>query len=207
MFKALSLTLSAAAILFAGAPAFAQALVGQPAPDFESADILHDGAPFKLSEHKGETIVLEWTNHDCPFVKKHYETDNMQKTQETATKDYNVTWVSIVSSGEGRQGYVSPEEGKKIVTDTGAHPSVKLLDPSGEIGHLYGAQTTPHMFVINPEGTLVYAGAIDDQSSPNPATVEGANNYVLAALKDLAESKPVETAETKAYGCGVKYAN
>ena len=203
MIKTLKLAL-AAAMLFVAAPAFAAPEIGATAPDFEAVDI--DGNAFKLSDHKGKNIVLEWTNHQCPFVVKHYDTGNMQKIQKAATDD-GVVWVSIVSSADGRQGHTTPEEAKKIVADANAHPSVKILDASGEIGKLYDAQTTPHMYVINKEGALVYAGAIDDNSSPRHETVDGAKNYVTAALADIKADRPVEVSSTQAYGCGVKYNN
>ncbi|MCB1651528.1 MAG: redoxin domain-containing protein [Alphaproteobacteria bacterium] len=188
--------------LFITAPAWAAAEVGHPAPDFEAQTA--SGETFKLSDHKGEIVVLEWTNHECPFVMKHYGTGNMQKTQ-TAAREEGVTWVSIVSSAPGRQGNTSAEEALKIAQDAGADINAKILDESGEIGHLYDAKTTPHMFVIDANGMLAYAGAIDDQPSPNPKTVEGAHNYVLAAIKDLKTGRAVETPQTASYGCGVKY--
>lgn len=201
MLKSLTYVM-AFAILALAAPAQAAPEVGQPAPDFEATDI--NGNPFKLSDHKGEIVVLEWTNHQCPFVVKHYETGNMQKTQ-AAAHEQGAKWVTIVSSAEGKQGYVSPEEAAKIVEENGAHIDAKILDPSGAIGHMYDAQTTPHMFVINAEGTLVYAGAIDDNSSPKHDTVEGATNYVLAALDNLKAGEPVATSTSQPYGCAVKY--
>ena len=177
--------------------------VGAIAPDFEATDI--NGNTFKLSELKGEIVVLEWTNHECPFVVKHYGTGNMQKVQKDTTAK-GVKWVSINSSAIGRQGNVNSEEAVKIVEDQGAAPSVKILDPAGEIGKLYDAKTTPHMFVIDAEGMLAYAGAIDSNSSPNPATIEGADNYVTAAVDELIAGKTVTTAQTQPYGCSVKYA-
>ncbi|GJL85544.1 MAG: thioredoxin family protein [Micavibrio sp.] len=185
-------------------PVYAAPQIGQPAPDFTATDI--DGNEFTLSEFKGKKVILEWTNHQCPFVVKHYGSGNMQATQKTAT-DKGVIWVSIVSSAEGNQGHVTPDEARTIMTEADAHPSAKILDPSGTIGHLYEASTTPHMFVIDEEGILAYAGAIDSKSSPNPATIEGATNYVLAALDDLEADRPVATAQTQPYGCGVKYSH
>lgn len=195
--------LAAIALLFTAAPAMAAAEAGSPAPDFTATDI--NGEEFSLSALKGKTVVLEWTNHQCPFVVKHYETGNMQKVQKAAT-DQGVVWVSIVSSAEGRQGHVSAEEAKAITKEAGAHPTHKILDASGEIGQAYGAKTTPHMFVINAAGNIAYAGAIDDNPSPRHKTVEGAKNYVLAALDDLKNGRDVETASTQSYGCAVKYA-
>lgn len=176
--------------------------IGQPAPEIEATDI--EGKTFKLSDHKGKTIVLEWSNHDCPFVRKHYDSGNMQQVQKTA-RTQGVEWVTIVSSAEGRQGHVSAQEAAAIVKDKGASISTKILDPSGLIGKAYDAKTTPHMFIVNPEGILVYAGAIDDNSSPNPATIKGAQNYILAALDDLKSGNEIRTAQTQPYGCSVKY--
>jgi len=177
--------------------------VGKAAPDFETIDI--NGKPFKLSDHKGDIVVLEWTNHECPFVVKHYGTGNMQKVQKETTAK-GVKWISINSSAIGRQGNSTPEDAAKIVEDQGAAPTAKLLDASGEIGKLYDAKTTPHMYVIDADGILAYAGAIDNNSSPNPATVEGADNYVVAAVDELIAGKAVTTAQTQPYGCSVKYA-
>ncbi len=190
----------------ADAPAKAslEAQVGQPAPDFTATDI--HGQEVKLSSYKGKNIVLEWTNHECPFVVKHYSAGNMQATQNKA-REMGVEWITIVSSAPGTQGHISPEQAKTMLTEQGANPSTKILDESGMIGKLYGAKTTPHMYVVNAEGTLVYAGAIDDNSSPNPETIEGATNYVLSALEALAAGQNIETAQTQPYGCSVKYAN
>lgn len=198
------LTALAAVAIFAAAPAFAAPEIGKPAPDFTAKDI--DGKDFKLSDHKGKTIVLEWSNHECPYVVKHYGSGNMQKTQKTALEQ-GAEWVTIVSSAPGRQGNVSAEESKKIATDAGASFTAKIMDESGAIGKAYDAKTTPHMFVIDKEGTLAYAGAIDDDPSPRPESVQTAKNYVLAALSDLAAGTPVQTPSSQSYGCAVKYAD
>ncbi|MCK6417655.1 MAG: thioredoxin family protein [Alphaproteobacteria bacterium] len=190
------------ALVLFNLPVLAAPEIGQPAPDFTIKDI--DGKEFNLADHKGKVIVLEWTNHECPFVRKHYESGNMQKTQQAA-RDQGVEWVSIVSSAPGRQGHVGADEARKIAQENKAVITTKLLDESGEIGKAYAAQTTPHMFVINKDGVLAYMGAIDDQPSPRAETVEGAQNYVLAALADLSAGKPVTTAQTQPYGCAVKY--
>jgi peroxiredoxin len=186
------------------AAAHAAAQVGQAAPDFTATDI--NGNPFKLSDHKGKTVVLEWTNHECPFVVKHYDSGNMQKIQ-AAARAQGAEWVTIVSSAPGSQGHIDAATATTMLQEKGSSPSAKILDESGEIGKAYDAKTTPHMYVINGEGVLVYAGAIDDNSSPNPETIEGAKNYVLAALDDLAAGRAVATAQTQPYGCAVKYAN
>jgi peroxiredoxin len=202
MMKKFVLFLSAL-VLFASAPAIAVPEAGKAAPDFTATDV--NGKPFKLSEHKGKIVVLEWTNAECPFVQKHYETRNMQNAQKTAL-DKGVEWITINSSAPGKQGHVSAEEAKKITTDAGANNTAEILDESGEIGKLYGAQTTPHMFVIDKDGNVAYMGAIDDNSSPKHDTVEGAKNYVLAAIDELAAGTPVSTPVTQPYGCAVKYA-
>jgi len=196
-------TILAGALLFATAPAIAAPVIGETAPDFSATDIA--GKPFKLSEHKGKVVVLEWTNNECPYVKKHYDSGNMQKVQKTAT-DAGVEWIVINSSAPGRQGNVTPEEAKKIADEAKSVYTAKILDESGTIGKSYDAKTTPHMFVIDKEGKLVYAGAIDSDPSPRPESVATATNYVLAALDDLGAGKPVAIPTSQAYGCAVKYA-
>lgn len=198
----LGLFTMAALILPAGIVYAAPAL-GEKAPDFEGTTA--SGETFKLSDHLGEVVVLEWTNHQCPYVIKHYDTGNMQDVQKEAKEIYGAKWVTIVSSAPGRQGHVSPEEALEIAEEAGAHIDAKILDESGVIGQMYEAKTTPHMYIIDAEGHLVYAGAIDDNSSPRHETVEGAQNYVLAALSDLQAGKAVQTAQTQPYGCSVKY--
>lgn len=176
--------------------------VGQPAPDFT----LKDGAgkSVSLADFKGKTVVLEWFNYGCPFVKKHYGSGSMQKLQQQATGD-GVVWLSIASSAPGKQGYLAPGEAAAKQAELGMHSTALLLDPDGAVGHLYEARTTPDMFVINKDGVLVYKGAIDDQPTPDPASLAGAKNYVAAALTNLKAGQPVETAQTKSYGCSVKY--
>jgi hypothetical protein len=183
-------------------PVLAAVKIGQAAPVFNSVDT--NGEPFNLDDYKGKTVVLEWSNHQCPFIIKHYGTGNMQRAQEIAVgKD--VVWVTIRSSAPGKQGHVSAIQANEIARETGSHATIQILDPDGEIGKLYGAKTTPHMFIVDKDGTLVYAGAIDDNTSPNPETVKGAKNYILAALDDLEAGRPVQTAQTAPYGCSVKY--
>ena len=207
MFRKISYMLVAAIMAFMLVPMMvpvqAAVEVGKPAPQFKATDIA--GNEVDLAALKGKTVVLEWTNHMCPFVIKHYDSGNMQATQKKAT-DAGAVWISIVSSGEGMQGHTTLEEAAGIVKKHGAHPTHKILDASGEIGKLYDAKTTPHMFVINPEGNIVYAGAIDDQPSPRMSSVEGATNYVLAALDSIAAGEPVKVPSSAPYGCAVKYA-
>ena len=176
--------------------------VGQPAPDFSATDIA--GKSVKLADLKGKTVVLEWTNAKCPFVVKHYDSHNMQKLQDKYTAA-GVVWITVNSSAEGKEGYVNAVDAQQILDEKSSKPSHYVIDASGAIGRLYDARTTPHMFVINKEGTLVYAGAIDSNDSFKPETIDGATNYVAAALDSLAAGQPVEVASTKAYGCGVKY--
>ena len=200
--KIIAYTMAAAILLFSALPVNASVEIGKPAPEIEATDT--NGNPFKLSDHKGKIVVLEWTNHQCPFVVKHYGSGNMQSTQKTA-HGQGVEWISIVSSAPGRQGNINAEEANKIVTEQGATITAKILDESGHIGKLYDARTTPHMFIIDTDGNVAYAGAIDNKSSPNPGTVNGATNYILAALENLIDGKPVEISQTQPYGCSVKY--
>ena len=201
MLKKLGVML-AAVLLIGAVPAMATPVVGEAAPEIEATDI--HGNAFKLSDHKGKVVVLEWTNHECPFVIKHYDTQNMQKAQKLA-REKGVEWVSINSSAPGKQGAVDAAQAKKVIEQVGAHPTTQILDPSGAIGKLYSAKTTPHMFVIDADGKVAYMGAIDDNSSPRHSAVEGAKNYVLAAVDNLVAGQPVETPETAPYGCSVKY--
>ncbi|NJK34794.1 MAG: thioredoxin family protein [Oscillatoriales cyanobacterium SM2_2_1] len=177
--------------------------VGAPAPNFTAVD--SNGKKHNLSDFKGKTVVLEWTNHDCPFVKKHYSTNNMQQLQQTATKQ-GVVWLSIISSAPAQQGFVDNSKANELTKSRNARPTAVLLDPNGTIGRLYGARTTPHMYVIAPNGTLAYMGAIDDKPTTNPADVAGARNFVSEALSAVKAGKPVATSATQPYGCSVKYA-
>lgn len=195
-------SLFALALLIAPVSAHAAVEIGKPAPDFVGTDI--NGQEIKLSDYKGKKVVLEWTNHQCPYVIKHYDTNNMQEAQKKATDD-GVVWLTVASSATGKQGFTTPEEAKEIIAETGANATTRILDPSGEIGKMYDAKTTPHMFVIDEEGNLAYEGAIDDNSSSRHETVEGAKNYVLSALDSLAAGEPVDPAQTAPYGCSVKY--
>lgn len=182
--------------------AVAAPTVGEPAPDFSATD--SQGNTQTLSDQKGSIVVLEWTNHECPFVQKHYETGNMQALQEEATSE-DIVWWSVISSAPGKQGHVSPEQADELTSSRDAAPSAVLLDSEGTVGQLYGARTTPHMYVIDPEGTLVYMGAIDDKPSTEKSDVESANNYVRAALNAVQQDQTVDPAITQPYGCSVKY--
>lgn len=176
---------------------------GKAAPEIEATDI--DGNAFKLSDHKGKIVVLEWTNHQCPFVIKHYDSGNMQKLQKEAQAMENVEWVTIVSSAPGKQGHVSPTEAREILEEANAMVTTKILDTDGLIGRAYGAKTTPHMFVVNAEGAIAYAGAIDDNSSPRQSAIPDSKNFVKAALNDLTAGNEVQIASSAPYGCSVKY--
>ncbi|MFN3360629.1 MAG: thioredoxin family protein [Pseudanabaenaceae cyanobacterium] len=176
--------------------------VGAPAPAFTVTD--SNGKKHSLADFKGKTVVLEWTNHECPFVKKHYETDNMQKLQRSATAQ-GVVWLSVISSAPGQQGFVDAAKANELTKSRNASPTAVILDPDGTFGRLYGARTTPHMFIIAPDGKLAYMGAIDDKPSTNKNDVPGARNYVNEALEAIRAGKPVPVATTPPYGCSVKY--
>lgn len=184
------------------ARAAGHAEIGKPAPDFTLPDTR--GQDRSLSDFRGKIVVLEWTNHECPYVHKHYDSGNMQALQKQAAA-HGAVWLTIVSSAPGEQGFTGPEEANRIIAETGAAATARLLDPEGSAGRLYGAKTTPHMFVIDKNGLLVYAGGIDDAPSTDPATLANAHNYVRQALDDLAAGHPVATPLTRPYGCSVKY--
>src|SRR5215469_4057978 len=199
----LSRFVAASAILLLVTAALA-ARVGDPAPPFSSVD--NHGKTQKLSDYKGKYVVLEWHNQGCPYTKKHYESGNMQRLQKEWT-DKGVVWFTVISSGPGTQGFVTPSQEDAYVQKMHAVPTAALLDPKGEIGHLYGAKTTPHMFIINPQGQLIYNGAIDDKSTSDPSDINGAKNYVTEALQEAKAGQPVAVATTRPYGCSVKYAD
>jgi len=192
-----------AAAVFAPAVVLA-ATIGQPAPDFRTTDI--EGKAQEIAALKGRIVVLEWNNPECPFVKKHYDSKNMQKLQEKAAKD-GVVWLTINSSAIGKQGSMEIEQAKKYVADQSAKPAGYILDHKGTIGKAYGASATPHMFVIAADGTLAYQGAIDDNNSANAADAHSAKNYVTAAVDALKAGSAPAVSATTAYGCGVKYAD
>ncbi len=197
------LALAATLALGLSTAAAAAPSIGQPAPGFTAKD--GDGKTRSLAEFKGKTVVLEWTNGGCPYVKKHYDSSNMQGLQKSAAKD-GVVWLTLVSSAPGKQGYVAPGEAKTWKASTGAGSTALLLDPGGQVGKAYEAKTTPHMYVVDKAGKLVYMGGIDDQPTADPASLKGAKNYVVAALADVKVGRPVATPTSKPYGCSVKYA-
>jgi peroxiredoxin len=176
--------------------------VGQAAPEFPGTDTA--GTAHRLADFKGKTVVLEWTNHDCPFVVKHYESDNMQGLQREAAGE-GIVWLSVISSAPGKQGYVTPDQADALTRGRSAEPTAVLLDPEGRIGRAYDARTTPHMYVIDGEGILRYMGGIDDRPSTSQRDIAGAKNYVRAALADLSAGREVAEAVTRPYGCSVKY--
>jgi peroxiredoxin len=200
--KATGIAAFAAFLAFGAATASAKPELGKPAPAFTGVDA--DGKTWTLADLRGKIVVLEWTNDGCPFVKKHYTTGNMQSLQKAATAD-GVVWLSVISSAEGTQGYVKGPEANRLTKERDAAPSAVILDPNGDIGKAYDAQTTPHMYIVGKDGTLLYMGAIDDNPSSDPATVKGARNYVSLALAEIKEGKPVSNPVTRAYGCSVKY--
>lgn len=191
------------------------ALIGTAQAKIETGSNVSDmsvvdsnGVTHQLSDYAGRTVVLEWTNHGCPYVVKHYnpsfEGGNMQKLQKMAAED-DVVWLSIISSAPGKQGYVRGSEANNLTETRGASPEAVVLDAAGEMGRTFSAKTTPHMFVIDDSQTLVYQGAIDSVKSVNPADIPDATNYVNAALTALKNGDPIADAETKPYGCSIKY--
>ena len=180
------------------------ARVGEPAPDFTATDT--NGQVHKLSEYQGKFVVLEWTNRGCPYTQKHYNSGNMQRLQREWTSR-GVVWLTVISSAPGKQGYVTASEENAYLKQANAAPTAVLLDPAGTLGHLYDAKTTPHIFIINPKGALIYNGAIDDRPTTDLADVNGAKNYVSIALDEATSGKPVSNPTSRPYGCSVKYAD
>lgn len=183
-------------------PAIAAPSVGQPAPDFSLPDLA--GKAVKLSDFKGRYVVLEWVNPDCPYVKKHYDSANMPNLQKELGGK-NVAWLAINSTRAGHSEFKTPEQMSAWMKQKGGVPAATLLDRDSKVGRLYGATNTPHMYIVDPKGALIYVGAIDDKRSADPADVKTAKNYVRAAVGEALAGKPVSTASTVAYGCTVKY--
>lgn len=176
--------------------------IGSNAPDFSLKDT--KGESHSLAQYKGKYVVLEWFNPECPFVKKHYGSDNMQKLQAEATSK-GAVWLTIDSSAEGQEGYLNADAADKVMTQWKTKQTALLLDPDGTAGKAYGAKNTPHMVIINPDGKIVYEGAIDSKASPNPADIQSATNYVKVGLDEAMSGKPITNPQTKPYGCSVKY--
>jgi peroxiredoxin len=191
--------------ILAAPPAWAAAVarVGDAAPGFTVSATT--GKSVSLADQRGKLVILEWTNHDCPYVRKHYETGNMQSLQRETTAQ-GVVWLTLISSSPGTQGYVTPKQADDLTVTRKANPTSVLLDPTGAVGKAYGATNTPHMYLIDKNGLLLYAGAIDDRPTTRRADVQGAHNYVRAAVADVAAGRAVQTPVTRAYGCTVKYA-
>lgn len=194
--------LTALSLLAVTGSALAAAVVGQPAPVFSAADTA--GKTVSLAAFKGRHVVLEWVNPGCPFVRKHYDSDNMQATQKAATAN-GVVWLAVNSTSSQHGDYLAPTQMAAWMRGHAAAASATLMDEDGSVGRAYGARTTPHMYVIDPQGRLVYAGAIDSKPSANPADIASATNHVNAALADLLAGRPVATPATRPYGCSVKY--
>ena len=178
------------------------ARVGEAAPDFTATD--SNGKSHHLAEYKGKYVVLEWHNQGCPYTRKHYESGNMQRLQKEWTGK-GVVWFTVISSAPGTQGYVTASDENDYVKRMHAVPTAVLLDSDGTVGHLYAAKTTPHMYIIDPKGTLIYNGAIDDHPTSDPADIPNSKNYVSTALEQVMSGKPVTDAATRPYGCSVKY--
>ena len=176
--------------------------IGYPAPAFSAVDTT--GKTWSLAELKGKKVILEWTNDQCPYVIKHYGSGNMQALQKEAT-GAGYIWLSVISSAPGKQGHVSPAEADALTASRGAAPTAVLIDSQGVLGRAYEAKTTPHLFIIDEAGTLVYQGGIDDKPTTDPADIAGANNYVRQAMAELASGKPIANPVTRPYGCSVKF--
>ena len=191
-----------AAVLIAGIAAAMAARVGDPAPDFTSVD--SQGKQRHLADYRGKYVVLEWHNQGCPYTKKHYESGNMQRLQKEWTAK-GVVWFTVISSAPGTQGFVTPTQENDYLKQMNAVPTAVLMDPGGTLGHLYAAKTTPHMYIIDPQGTLIYNGAIDDHPTPDQSDIASSKNYVSLALEEAMSGKPVADPATRPYGCSVKY--
>jgi hypothetical protein len=200
LFKTFTLAAAFAALFVTGAQA--SATIGQQAPDFSLTDI--NGKAHKLSDYRGKTVVLEWVNPECPFVVKHYDSGNIPSLQKSTTSD-GVIWLSINSGKAGAQGDFEPAKVASWMEKTGAAPTAYFRDSDGSVGRLYGAKTTPHMYVISQDGTLVYNGAIDSIRSSKQEDISKATNFVTAALTSVKAGQPIAKATTEPYGCSVKY--
>ena len=191
-----------AVLLSLAVSVYAAPRLGEPAPDFTLSD--QSGKPVKLSDSKGKLVVLEWFNKGCPFVRKHYGSKNMQGLQKKYAKK-GVVWYTIVSSKAGKEGHLTAAEATAEMKSADMGSKAILLDEKGDVGRMYSAKTTPHMFVVDKKGALVYMGGIDDTASPDPADIKSSKNYVAAALDEAMAGKPVSTPSSPPYGCSVKY--
>ena len=190
--------------LTAGLAAMTHAAVtpGATAPDFTLTAV--DGKPVSLSQFRGKYVVLEWFNSECPFVQKHYTSGNMQKLQSRYTSE-GIVWLAINSTNPEHSNYRDPQRSREIMSQWKGSPTALLLDPEGGVGRAYEARTTPHMYIIDPQGKLVYRGGIDDKPSFSPRDIPDSRNYVATALDELLAGKPVSENDTRPYGCSVKY--
>jgi AhpC/TSA family len=195
---------AASTSLLVAAHAYAAAVVGQKAPEFSAKDTA--GKTVSLADFKGKTVVLEWVNPGCPYVRKHYGAGNMQATQKDAASK-GVVWLAVNSTETSHGDYLSPAQLQTWMGEQKAFAAHTLMDESGSIGQQYAARTTPHMYIINPQGNLVYAGGIDSIASANPADIKTATNYVKQGVAELQSGKPISMAQTRPYGCSVKYKN
>ena len=203
--KTLFAATAALALMATATTASAKIANGTSVTDMTVTD--SNGKQHNLSDFTGKRVVLEWTNDGCPYVQKHYDTDNMQTLQKEATLDGDTVWLSIVSSAPGKQGYVSGDGANELTTSRGAAPTAVVLDPAGNMGKTFAAKTTPRMSIIDIVGTLVYQAAINDNSSARKSTIAGAKNYVRAAISDLDAGRSVAESDTAPYGCSVKYSS
>ena len=194
--------IAAAAAVAMATPAAAAPVLGQPAPAFKALDA--DGASRSLKEFAGKVVVLEWTNSGCPYVSKHYSSGHMQALQKAAVSN-GVVWLTVSSSAPAMEGYFTRASAKAWKARVGSHASAILLDGGGKVGRLYGAKTTPHMFVMGRDGRVAYMGGIDDRPFAEPASLKGARNYVAEALADLKAGRPRAVPVSQPYGCSVKY--
>ena len=203
--KSLPFLASVAALAASLVPALtrAQAVVGSQSPNFTATD--SQERTHTLNEYRGKYVVLEWHNQGCPYTRKHYVSGNMQALQKEWTEK-GVVWFTVISSAQGQQGYVTDAEENAYLQEMHADPTAVLMDPQGRLGHLFGAKTTPEMYVIDPEGKLIYEGAIDNRPTPDVSDIKGADNYLNDALSEAMAGKPVEHSYTRSYGCSVKYA-
>lgn len=202
--KKLLFVASLASLSLVAGTAGATATVGQPAPAFTATDA--SGKTVSLADFKGKTVVLEWVNPGCPFVQKHYGAANMQGTQKEATAK-GVVWLAINSTAADAGDYLPPAEMAKWMQQQKAAATATLMDADGKVGRAYGARTTPHMYIVDPAGKLVYAGGIDDKATANPADIPRSTNYVKAALNESLAGKPITQANTRPYGCSIKYSS
>jgi peroxiredoxin len=192
----------AAVMLSLTAAAHAAPEIGKPAPDFTLSD--QSGKPVKLSDAKGKYVVLEWYNKDCPFVRKHYDSKNMQTLQKKYAQK-GVIWYTVVTSHEGKEGHLTPKQAAAQMKVEGMGSKGILDDSQGEVGHLYGAKTTPHMYIVDKKGELIYMGGIDDKASADVEDIKTSKNYVAAALDEAMAGKPITKPSSRPYGCSVKY--